>query len=436
MRDLESIINENNQAALDYLMRGLKYQKLVEAKPKGGWALTVLAQKLKHGPPDIRSISNFLQNINVMHKFAVLVNAFLPEYKKEIMAEPIVSRVYKFNEYFSKKYYPLPVMSNCQIWEFVEGLPVDLMGLSYNSYHSLNMRPGYLLLLSLVSYPFLGDGRDEIDDDIPIDLHNLTSTKYKPTKYHIEWLRTTLDSLSIDGTWMAPLGYPDGKMGFTIKKISKNEIELSGAVDDEGVKETIACTQVIADKLGIKVRQSSIGRTADEKESGPRIPLLDMVQGIVGIEVSGDIPVNGWSPEILHKITDGSRFDGVGDFADWAFGQTGLVLLDSNYEGCDYEYAGTHPVFIWSEYNVERLTKDHPGVLQYRMKIDHLVEWLELDPINNFRDMLRYILADPLSKESQLIVREDDSYCVLNQEYENEEEELEEDGRGQLVANL
>lgn len=40
------------------------------------------------------------------------------------------------------------------------GLPVGLMAMSYSAYHDLNMRWGYLLLLSLVVYPYEGDERD------------------------------------------------------------------------------------------------------------------------------------------------------------------------------------------------------------------------------------------------------------------------------------
>jgi len=32
--------------------------------------------------------------------------------------------------------------------------------MSYSAYHELQMRPGYLLLLSLVIYPYEGDERD------------------------------------------------------------------------------------------------------------------------------------------------------------------------------------------------------------------------------------------------------------------------------------
>ena len=77
----------------------------------------------------------------------------LPEYESEIMAAPRNRRVYKFCYYFGLS------VTHCRRIriapaDWVSGMPVELMAMSYSAYHELAMRPGYLLLLSLVIYPY------------------------------------------------------------------------------------------------------------------------------------------------------------------------------------------------------------------------------------------------------------------------------------------
>ena len=86
-----------------------------------------------------------------------LVQMLLPEYENDIMSAPRRRRVYKFCFYFGKKYYPLPANMDCPPAEWGNNMPVTLFGLSYKEYHELDMRPGYLLMLSLVVYPWEGD---------------------------------------------------------------------------------------------------------------------------------------------------------------------------------------------------------------------------------------------------------------------------------------
>jgi hypothetical protein len=91
-------------------------------------------------------------------------------------------------------------------------------------------------------------------------------------------------------------------------------------------------------------------------------------------------------------MTDGTRYDGVGAFADWACSSTGCVVLDSNYENCDYEEGSGEPTFLWTKRNVDILTSDWPRVQEIRGKIDQIVEWLEADPIGRFRELIGFLL--------------------------------------------
>jgi len=277
-------------------MRGRKGEAAKSPQPEG-WALSLLADMLKVGPPLLTEIIGCLEQIDTVKEFRALVRMLLPEYESEIMAAPRNRRVYKFCYFFGQEYYPLPANSDCHPADWVNSMPVELMAMSYSAYHELQMRPGYLLLLSLVIYPFEGDERD-IEDDIPV--------------------------------------------------------------------------------------------------SGARVPLLDLVRRSIGEALVNRIPKDGWTNEELHRMTDGSNYDGVGAFADWACSSTGCVVLDSSYENCGYEEGGGEPTFLWTKRNVDLLTGEWPKVQEIRGKIDHIVEWLEAEPEGHFRELLDFLLeAEP-----------------------------------------
>jgi hypothetical protein len=273
-------------------MRGRKLEEAQSPQPEG-WALSLLADMLKAGPPMLSEIIDCLEQIETVEEFRSLVKMLLPEYESEIMAAPRNRRVYKFCYYFGIEYYPLPANTDCPPADWVSGMPVELMAMSYSAYHELQMRPGYLLLLSLIIYPYEGDERD-IEEDIP--------------------------------------------------------------------------------------------------GNGARVPLLDLVRRIVGEEIVNRIPKDGWTAEELHRITDGTRYDGAGAFADWACSSTGCVVLDSSYENCDYEEGSGEPTFLWTKHNVDILTEQWPKVQEIRGKIDRMVEWLEAEPIGRFRELLDFLL--------------------------------------------
>jgi hypothetical protein len=252
----------------------------------------------------------------------------LPEYESEIMSAPRNRRVYKFCYYFGQEYYPLPANTDCPPADWVSGMPVELMAMSYSAYHELAMRPGYLLLLSLVVYPYEGDERD-IEEDIP--------------------------------------------------------------------------------------------------GSGARVPLLDLVRRIVGEEIVNRIPRDGWIAEELHRMTDGTKYDGVGAFADWACSDTGCIVLDSSYENCDYEEGSGEPTFLWTKHNVDILTEQWPRVQEIRGKIDHLVEWLEQDQIAHFREFLDFLLKSERVKTKKRRKRRYcdtfEHHCTLDQDTGEEEDD-------------
>ena len=157
------------------------------------------------------------------------------------------------------------------------------------------------------------------------------------------------------------------------------------------LKEVLRRTILVAKKAGIEVKADKIGRKAEEKMNGARVPLLDKVQNLVGSDIVRRIVNDGWTPEELHKMTDGTQFDGVGAFADWACASTGFIMLDYNYEHCSYEEGQTDPTFLWTKQNVEILAAQWAKVQEIRGKIDKIVAWLEADYINRFRSLVDFL---------------------------------------------
>jgi hypothetical protein len=309
-------------------MRGRTVEEAQSPQPEG-WALSLLAETLRVGPPMLTEIIGCLEQIETVKEFRSLVVMLLPEYESEIMSASRNRRVYKFCYYFGIEYYPLPANTDCHPSDWVSGMPVELMAMSYSAYHELQMRPGYLLLLSLVIYPYEGDERD-IEEG--------------------------------------------------------NEVSFNGA----------------------------------------RVPLLDLVQRMVGEEIINRIPKDGWTAEELHRMTDGTKYDGAGAFADWAYSSTGCVMMDSSYENCDYEEGSAEPTFLWTKHNVDILTSEWPKVQEIRGKIDHLVEWLETESIGHFNELLDFLLkSKPKTRKRGKRMYYDpfEHHCELDLDTGEEEED-------------
>lgn len=458
MWDLDSIVRQNNQAAISYMMAGQTLGDAQAPQPEA-WSLSVLAEKLRIGPPLLEELLQGFLDIDTVKSFLELVRTYLPEHEEDITSQPRSQRVYRFCYLFGKRYYPLPVWShNASMKEFVSGMPVELMAMSHSAYHELDMRPGYLMLMSLVIYPYEGDERDAEDDDVPFDpfdpmkRYNMeaklgqianakeTKSKWRPKASDITWVKNLLAQLDYGGKWFAP-------MGFTFIKVDDRNIELRQAENTPEVRETVHRTALICEKVGLKVKVV-VGKTAEEKQgatlmevfNGARVPLIDAVQKLVGKDLANRIPPKGWTAEELHKLTDGTPHDGVAAFGDWACSETGCVVLDSAHDNCEYIEGMGEPLFRWTKRNVEILTQDWSKLKEIRSKIDQLVEWLEADPRGRFGQLLEFLLAgakkklkgQPKKKGKYGIKSERYEYdftehlCILDQQYNYDEEE--EDG--------
>jgi len=461
MWDLESIIRQNNQAAVDVFMKGRAVEVAQSPQPKA-WTLSLLAEKLRVGPPLLSQLLGCFTNYETLESFLLLIRQFLPEHEEEILSESSGQRVYRFCYLFGERYFPLPIYtSNATVDQLVAGMPIELLAFSYSVYHELDLRQAYLLLLSLVIYPYEGDERDEEDDDVPfnpfdpmrrsnmeakfgeIATAEETKTGWRPKASDVAWVKDLIETLGNGGKWFAP-------MGFTFIKIDDRNIELRQADNKPEVRETVRRTVLIAEKAGFKVKVK-VGKTAQEKTgktlmeifSGARVPLLDAVQQAVGEDLARLIPKDGWTAKDLHLWTDGTPYDGVGDFADWVCSQTGCIILDCSYEDCEFIEGMVEPIFKWTQRNVNTLTKEWPKVKEVRAKIDRVVEWLEADPISRFRELLEFLMAKAkrtrkktTSARAKHFYDPTEHWCPLDQynEYEEEYDYGEDDDAGETAG--
>ncbi len=306
MFDLEALRYLNEQAHLravalaneDRTPHTRKVEEVKVIKPPPVFPLAILARKLIGGPPSLGYFIELLEQSETFKDFLDLVREYLPEREFEIMAEDLNLRACKFSHYFSERYFPLRDDSFSEDFtagDLLSGIPVQLMGFSYESWHGFtDFRNGYILLLSLIECPW--------DED--------------------------------------PFG-------------TDSEDEEDGM-------------------------------------QGGRVPIIEVVGQLVGEGLARLIPDKGWSAEELHAMTDGTEFEGCGEFADWVFGNTGCAILDTQGE-----YSETGHQIDWSPEEVEGLTDDWNKSSEIFDKIHRLALLLEQDLEGNFRKLMALLLDKP-----------------------------------------
>ena len=147
------------------MMRGREVDVAQSPQPQA-WSLSLLAERLRIGPPMLSELLKSFTNIDALEDFLKLIRQFLPEHEQDILSQPGGRRVYRFCYLFGKRYFPLPPWAfESSVGQIATTLPVELLAMSYSVYHELGMRVGYMLLLSLVVYPYEGDERDLEDED-------------------------------------------------------------------------------------------------------------------------------------------------------------------------------------------------------------------------------------------------------------------------------
>lgn len=132
------------------------------------------------------------------------------------------------------------------------------------------------------------------------------------------------------------------------------------------------------------------GMTSEDEVDGvpgARVALLEHVGQLVGERLARLIPSGGWSAEDLHRMTDGTELEGLGDFSDWVFSNTGCYHLDALGEELEMG-----DVIEWSPETVEDLTEDWCRASVILEKIHRAALLLEQDSENTFRNLLGLLL--------------------------------------------
>jgi len=128
---------------------------------------------------------------------------------------------------------------------------------------------------------------------------------------------------------------------------------------------------------------------------GERIPILTHIADLFGRDVAALVPKEGWSPAHIHQRTDGTRFDGVGVFADWVHSQTDCWMLDANY----YDYQGEQ----WHPGVVDGLAEQWPRVCEIERKILEVSKFIEVDPRKRFLELLDLLLDEDTDTQTFIV---------------------------------
>ncbi len=127
-----------------------------------------------------------------------------------------------------------------------------------------------------------------------------------------------------------------------------------------------------------------------EGESGARVVILERAAELVGEGLARLIQEGGWSTQDLHRMVDGTEFEGLGDFADWVANSTGYYHLDA--QGDSLEMGEQ---IEWDPGTVNELTEDWHGSCEILEKIHRLALLIEEDSESTFRKLLALLLSTP-----------------------------------------
>ncbi len=228
MLDLDALHYQNQLAHLAAVERA-QYG----GQPADGGAhspifpLANISRLLMVGPPSLSHLVDLIENSDIVADFLELIREFLPEHEAFIMAQDEDGRIREFAHYFAEQYFPLSDnldLNEFTLGDFMQYIPVDLMGFSYEDWHEFqDFRKGYILMLSLVESPWVEDedgghvsildrvselvGRDLVELIPPAgwsvaDLHQmLDDTDYKGIIAFAEWVNSETECWLLNATY-------------------------------------------------------------------------------------------------------------------------------------------------------------------------------------------------------------------------------------------
>jgi len=122
-----------------------------------------------------------------------------------------------------------------------------------------------------------------------------------------------------------------------------------------------------------------------------KIALFDELKPVIGVELLSQIPGDGWDAKVLHRLTDGTKFEGIGAFADWIGQDTGYIWTDGNWD----EYGPSE----WDPELVARLKQQYKPAMKLLDDKNRLARWLEGKKPEHFAQLLGYLRLSLVPKE-------------------------------------
>lgn len=235
MWDLDTLRYLNEQAHRRAVARAQEgaQKPTSDVQVAPAYPLADLARHLVIGPPSIGYITSLLEDSEGIVAFMELVSEYLPEHEADIRAADLDDRIRLFSHYFGQRYFPLAdqILDDYTLEDFIRQVPVELMGFSYDDYHEFtDFRTGYILLLSLVESPFVGEGDGErvpiiaqvsdlLGNDVaalipaegwsPQQLHELTDdTPFDGVGAFADWVHSITDCWMLDANYYEYEGEP------------------------------------------------------------------------------------------------------------------------------------------------------------------------------------------------------------------------------------
>jgi hypothetical protein len=113
------------------------------------------------GPPSLETLIAKLDEAEEYQEFLRIIREFLPEREAEILHEPTPDQqIRAFASRFEDRYFPLDTGVEESYRDMIRGIPVVVMGLSYDDFHEgvSNWRPGFLLMTYLCQSGYDDEG--------------------------------------------------------------------------------------------------------------------------------------------------------------------------------------------------------------------------------------------------------------------------------------
>jgi len=116
---------------------------------------------------------------------------------------------------------------------------------------------------------------------------------------------------------------------------------------------------------------------------GERIPMIEWIKDNIGADAAKKIPARGWQPAELMKMTKGSKFSALADYADIIHHSTGNWWLDNEQQDWDPP--------SWDRREIDRLMEQNLQAEELFNRVYTLCDWLEEKPHARFLQMLNYL---------------------------------------------